>query len=217
MREPGQVADDRADRRAAPASRREHLSRNRVAAHLVRALTRELENLPVEEEEPGEPERVDQRELLVEPSPRLALVSVQPRVALGERTVADALQLRDSRLLPVREVRIAVAELLRQVELKPLGELDGARDSSLVVRETRIHLLFREQHALVVAATLALRAVERRAMSDRHQRVLQADARAVVRVRIPRRDGLDTQLLGKVAQRCVAPRVAALVGTLQLD
>src|SRR6266508_3205231 len=166
MREPGQVADDRADRRAAPASRREHLSRNRVAAHLVRALTRELENLPVEEEEPGEPERVDQRELLVEPSPRLALVSVQPRVALGERTVADALQLRDS---------------------------------SLVVRETRIHLLFREQHALVVAATLALRAVERRAMSDRHQRVLQADARAVVRVRIPRRDGLDTQLLGKVA------------------
>ena len=37
------------------------------AAHLEGALARELEHLPVEQEEPGEAELVDQRQLLVEP------------------------------------------------------------------------------------------------------------------------------------------------------
>ena len=63
VREAGEVADDRADRAAAPAARRQEAPRRVVPAHLARALARELEHLVVEEEEPGEPELVDEREL----------------------------------------------------------------------------------------------------------------------------------------------------------
>ena len=79
VREAGQVADDRADRRAAPAARRQHVARRVVAAHLARTVGGELEHLVVEQEEPVEAEPVDQRELLVEPGPRVALVAVAVR------------------------------------------------------------------------------------------------------------------------------------------
>jgi hypothetical protein len=72
VREAGQVADDRSDRRAPAASGRQHLPRDRRAAHLDRDLTRELEHLPVQEEEPSQPQPLDQRELLVQPSPNPA-------------------------------------------------------------------------------------------------------------------------------------------------
>ena len=65
VREAGQVADDRADRAAAPAARRQDVARDRAAAHLDGALARELEHLPVEQEEPGEAELVDQLQLVV--------------------------------------------------------------------------------------------------------------------------------------------------------
>ena len=67
VREAGQVADERADRRAAPASRRQDVPHRAGAAHLERDLARELEHLPVEEEEAGEAELVDELELLLEP------------------------------------------------------------------------------------------------------------------------------------------------------
>ena len=67
VREAGQVADDRADARAAPAPRRQRMARPAGAAHLERALAGELEHLPVEQEEPREAEPRDQRELVVEP------------------------------------------------------------------------------------------------------------------------------------------------------
>ena len=121
VREAGQVADERADRRAAPAPGRQDVPHRAGAAHLERDLARELEHLPVEEEEAGEAELVDQRELLLEPPAHAPLVAVQVGVALGERCLADAAQLDDRRLLAVGEVGIAVAELLGQVELEPLG------------------------------------------------------------------------------------------------
>ena len=61
VREAGQVADDRADARAAAAPRRQRVPRAAGAAHLERALARELEHLPVEQEEAGEAEPRDQR------------------------------------------------------------------------------------------------------------------------------------------------------------
>ena len=67
VREPGQVADERADRGAAPAAGRQDVPHRAGAAHLERDLARELEHLPVEEEEAGEAELVDQRKLLFEP------------------------------------------------------------------------------------------------------------------------------------------------------
>ena len=71
VREAGQVADDRADRRAAPPPRRQPAPRRAGPADPVRELPRQLEHLPVEEEEAGEPELVDQPQLLLEPRPSL--------------------------------------------------------------------------------------------------------------------------------------------------
>ena len=67
VREPGQVADDRPDRRAPPAPGRQEAARRAGPADPGRELPRELEHLPVEEEEAGEPELVDQPQLLLEP------------------------------------------------------------------------------------------------------------------------------------------------------
>ena len=138
-------------------------------------------------------------------------------VALAEEAVAELAQLLDRGLVAVGEVGVAVAELLRQVELETLRELTGALDRGSVVGETLVHLLRCEQHRLVVAAPLALAAVERRAVADRDERVLQADARARVRMRVAGDDGLDAQRLREVAQRSVPAHVAALVRPLQLD
>jgi hypothetical protein len=44
----------------------------------------------VEQEEAGEAELVDQRELLLEPAADAPLVAVEVGVALGERSLADA-------------------------------------------------------------------------------------------------------------------------------
>ena len=71
VREPGQVADDRADRRAASPPRRQEAARRPRPADPAGDLPRELEHLPVEEEEAGETELVDQPELLLEPCPSL--------------------------------------------------------------------------------------------------------------------------------------------------
>ena len=97
------------------------------AAHLERALARELEHLPVEEEEAGQAEARDQRQLLVEARPgskwQLATCSW---VALAEGAVADRAQLRVGGVGAVGEVRVAVAELLRQVEGAAVGDLARA-------------------------------------------------------------------------------------------
>ena len=66
VREPGQIADDRADRAAAPASGRQEAAGRIAAAHLQGAFPRELEHLPVEQEEAGQLELVDERELGLE-------------------------------------------------------------------------------------------------------------------------------------------------------
>ena len=63
VREAGQIADDRADRAAAPPSGRQEAAGRVAAAHLEGALPRQLEHLPVEQEEARQPELVDQREL----------------------------------------------------------------------------------------------------------------------------------------------------------
>ena len=70
VRETGQVADDRADGAPAPAAGRQEAPRRAGPAHLGGDLGGELEHLPVEQEEAGEPELVDQRELVLEPRPR---------------------------------------------------------------------------------------------------------------------------------------------------
>src|SRR5207237_9901245 len=107
----GQVADDRADGAATSSSRRERVARRAGAANLLRDLGRQLEHLPVEEDEAGEPQLVDQGELLFEPLPRAALVAVRPSVALLEGFATDCCKLLDGRRRALREVGGPVAEL----------------------------------------------------------------------------------------------------------
>ena len=144
VREAGQVADDRADRAAAPPPGREDVAGDRAAAYLACALARQFEHLPVEQEEPGEAQLVDQRQLLLEAPSCATLVAVRVAVALGEGAVADAAELRDRRLAAVGEVRVAVAEVLGQVELEPLGQLTGALHRIEVERKAFRGLLRRE-------------------------------------------------------------------------
>ena len=162
VREPGQVADDRADRAAAATPGRERVPRRVAAADLVRDVARELEHLVVEEEEAGEPELVDQPELVVEARAGVALVAVGAAVPLVEGSVADLGQQADGRFGLVREVRVAVAELLRQVELAALGDDGGALDCLPVEREAVGDLAGRAEDRLVVPAPLGLASLRAR-------------------------------------------------------
>src|SRR2546423_1452714 len=65
-RRAGRLTADGADARAAAAAGRQRVAGAAGAAHLVRTLARELEHLPVEQEEARQAEPRDQRELVVE-------------------------------------------------------------------------------------------------------------------------------------------------------
>jgi hypothetical protein len=170
----------------------------------------------VEEKEARKAELVDQRQLLLQPNLRLGAMR-GASVAIVERAPADHPQLFDRRIVPVGEVRVPVAELLRQVELEPLGELLAARDRVAVVRETLGHLGGRAQHGLAVPATLALAAVERGVVADRDEYVLERYAALVVGVHVARDHSSNAERAGEVAERGVSARVAAFVRALELD
>ena len=172
----------------------------------------------MEQEEAGEPELADQRQLLVEPCARLALVAVGAAVARVERAVADRRQLGDRGLVAVGEVRVAVAELLREVELEPLGELGGARDgvgssgkrSAIASGGSRTRLVVAAALALAPSSDVRLRIATSASWSER--------APAVVRVDVAGRDRLDAERLRELAAaRALRLRVAALVRPLELD
>src|SRR5207244_5475969 len=94
-----QASAEQADRRPSSASRRERVPGRVAAPHLERAFARKLKHVPVEQEEAGEPELVDQLQLVVEPRPRLRAQAVAPRcVAMLEGAVADLRELDDRRL-----------------------------------------------------------------------------------------------------------------------
>ena len=111
---PGQVADDRADARAAAAAGRQQHPRRVGAAHLERHLAGDLEHLVVQQEEARQPVVADQRELLVEPAraPRPACAS---RARTARRTACR--QSRGELLVGLGHGGgRPVAEVARQVE-----------------------------------------------------------------------------------------------------
>ncbi len=217
VREPGEVADDGAHRGAAAPARRQGVTSGARAAQVERDLARQLEHLEVEEEEAGELEVGDQPQLFLQALVGSSLVAVRAGVALGERALADAAQLCVGRLVAVGEVGIAVAELLGQVELEASGQLDRARDGRPVFGEAIGHLRGWAENALPVAAPLALGAVQRRAMANGDERILEHGAATAVRVHVAGGDGLHAERLRQVAQRGVATGVAAFVRALELD
>ena len=215
VREAGQVADDRADAGAAAAPRWQRVPGTAGPAHLERALAGELEHLPVEQEEPREAEPRDQCKLVVEPLSRTFLVAVRICVSLGECPIADHLELPVCGVGSIGEVGVAIAELLRQVERAAVGELAGP--TCRICRQAFEHRLRRKQHRFVVSAPLALAAVERRAVLDRNECVLQPRPRRTVRVHVAGRDGGHAEVLGELGEPRVPSRVATLVRALQLD
>ena len=217
VREPGEVADDGADRGAAAAPGWQRVPGRARAAQVERDLPRQLEHLEVEKEEAGELEIGDQLELLVQALARSSLMAVGAGIALGERALADTAQLRVGRLLAVGEVGIAVAELLGQVELEPGGKLGRAGDGGSVFGETLRCFVRRAEHALAVAAPLPLGAVQGRPVADGHERVLEHGPARAVRVHVAGRHRVDAQRLGEVAQSGVAAGVSPLVRALELD
>ena len=171
----------------------------------------------MEQEEPREAELADQGQLLVEAGAGEALVAVRVPVAVGEGPVADARELDVRGLGAVGEVRVAVAELLGEVEAEPVGQLDRARDGACVVGEALEHRRRGPEDALAVAAPLGLACLERAAVADRDEHVLQQRPPRVVGVRIAGDDRLDPERLREVAERRVTARVAALERALELD
>ncbi len=129
----------------------------------------------------------------------------------------DFCQLRDGRFGLVREVGIAVAELLREVELAALGHERRPLDGLAIERETVGDLTRRAQNRLVVPAPLRLGALERRAVPDRDHRVLQRCPRRRMRVDVARDDRLDPQRLREIPKTRVSPHVAPLERPLELD
>ena len=139
-------------------------------------------------------------------------------VALLEGAAADLARAgRRPGVGPSEKSGIAVAELLREVEREPLGELDGRADRVAVVREAGGGLLRAEQDALAFPRRSGLAALERRAVLDRDEDVLQARAARMVRVDVAGRDRADAERLRERAQRGVPAGVPALVRPLELD
>ena len=125
--------------------------------------------------------------------------------------------MRDGWLTLLREVRIAVAEVLVQIELESLGELSAPFDRVPVVRKKLRALVRRSQEALPVASPLRLAAVERRAVLDGDERVLQRRPRTRMGMDVAGRNRFDPERLSQLAQRGVATSVASLERTLKLD
>jgi hypothetical protein len=122
VRKARQVADERADRAAAASPGREQVPGRARPAHLGGDFAREVEHFPVEEEEAREADLGDERELFAQAG--VGPVAKERRrmpVALVERPPAHLRQLRVGGLLAIGEIGIAVAELLGQVELEPVG------------------------------------------------------------------------------------------------
>src|SRR4029077_3663761 len=155
-----------------------------TATYLERDLPCQLEHLPVEEEEAGQPQLVDQRQLALETCQRLRPQSLTAAaVTLRERMRTHFGEQPNRGIGAVREVGVAVAELLREVEREHL--CDGGRPlggGPVDAREVLDHLARRAEEALAVPAPLLLAAVEGRAAADGDEHVLEQRARTVVGV-----------------------------------
>ncbi len=216
VREAGQVADERTDARTAASPRRQHVPRRSWAAHLERALARKFEHFPVQQEETRQPEPRDQRQLLVEPLPRPSpLHHADAVVASPESALADFAKLLVGRIGPIREVRIAVPELLCQIERAAIGDLPRALGGC--TRQPLQHLLRRAEDGFLVPAPLPLGAVEGGAVRDRDQRILESRPALVVRVDVPGCDRRHAEGCCEALEGRVSARVASLEWPLELD
>ena len=222
VREAGQEADDRGDARAPPAPRRQQPPHAVGPTHLDRHLAGQLQHVVMEQEEPGQPEPLDDPKLLLEPGLRLpargdfasARVAGDTRIVLQPR-LAQLGQL--AHRLGVLRSRIAIAEVAAQVEPQPLGQPRRLRHRLRVLREAAGHRRRRGQHVAEVAAPLGLRGIERGVQPHRDQRVLERRARAGVRVHVAGCHARHPEALGDPLEPPVARPIIAQERPLELD
>ena len=214
VREPGQVADDRADAGAAPAPRRQQRPRGVRPPHLGRHLAGQLQDVEVEQEEPRQSQGADHPELLLQPPPRpppLAPIRVpvfQPGPAdLGQRPVG----------VGVLRARVPVAEVAGQVEAEPLGDPGALRDGVGMLREAGGHRRRRGQMGRGVPTPLGLGLLERPLQAHRDQRVLKRRPRGVVHVDVAARHARNPEPPGEILQPAIARPVVAPERPLKLD
>ena len=205
VREADEIADERADRRAASPSRRQPGDAARgAAAHLRRLLAGHLQQLPVDEEEAGEPPLSHQRQLLAQAG--IDLRRDAP-VAVAGGLVADALQVGIDRLaLGHRVVGEAVAQVAGEVEGAALGDANAVGQRLRPLGEERRHLVGRLQVVLGVLAPHGVRGVEGAAVPDGDEHVLESVALAQVVVDVVGGDAAHAEPLCQLHQRPVARR-----------
>ncbi len=132
----------------------------------------------MQQEEARQAEVADHAQLLLEPGDRvratgIALLELGP-AQLGQPAIGRR----------VLRAGVAVAEVLGQVELEPLGQPQRLGDRVGMIAKALRHVLGRSQHVGGVAAALGLGLVERGAQPDGDHRVLQRDAVARVSVHV---------------------------------
>ena len=214
VREAGEVAHDRADRRAPAAARWQCHARRVRTAHRDRDLARDLEDLTVQQEEARKAVVADQGELLLEPPPRFAAVA-EAAVATLQLERADLCQLGIGHGVVGR--RVAVAEVLGEVEAQPLGQLDRLARGLGQVAEQERQLARALEHVLAVAAALGLAGLQREVRANGDHRILERAPPTVVHVHVVRRDRTEPEEARALEQAPVAGAVASPERSLELD
>ncbi len=136
-----------------------------------------------------------------------AVALVQPRAAELREAAHRAGVLRAG---------VAVAEVARQVEAQLLGEAHTLAHRLGVLGEARRHRRGDSQHVAVVAPSQRLAGVERGAVAQRHEGVLQLRALARVGVHVAARHTRHPEAPGERLERPVARAIVPGVGALQL-
>src|SRR3990172_3416424 len=211
VRQPDQVADDRADRGAATAAGRRGAG---AAAHLLRHLVSEPQYLAVDEEEAGQAVALHQRQLLLQPVAHLRgdatvaalrLVVAEP-AQVGVRRLA--LRPFDSAQDRHGAVGEAVVQVAREVELASLGDSQRVGEGLRVLCEQLRHLLGRLQVVLGVLSAQAVGGVQGRAVPDGDKHILEPVPLPRVVVDVAGGDDADAQVRGQLGQGAVAAGVA---------
>ena len=219
VREPGQVADDRADARPSPPARRQRRSAaSRGRAPRARRSRASSSTSQWSRKKPGEAEPRDQRQLLVSSrSCARCLCPFALGVALGEGALADR---RAAGCRPGRARRRSRGSGSRAPAVRSKVQRSAiSRVRATASGGSRSAISCgREQHRLVVAAPLALGAVERGAVADRDERRPGAGCGAGGgRGRRRSRPSARRASAASSVRARVPARVAALERPLELD
>ncbi len=218
MRETDQIADDRADRRSAPASRRQigDSARALAPAHFQGDLGRQNEQIPIEEKEPGQLVLGDDAQLFVDPPDRLGFVA---RIANVQLFVADLAQVVVRRRAVRRGVvGEDVGQVVGEIEFAAaFGDFDCVRERRGPFVEELGHLFGGAKVELTVRAAELMGVVQGGAVMDGDQHVLQPVAVGKVVMDIPGGDVAQAQLVRQPDQGANALDIAMDFVVLQLD